>query len=161
MTYLLNRIKEILEAGLDKKDVQYYNIGKPFAIADAVLAGVIIYLEPVSTDVVSITTGIGDMSDNTIKIVLAKTVKDQFVKNAQKESGQAYLTRVMDGRDGSGNVLANTIRYLIRTNMRNLGITQGAVNIAYDTQEIENGPEGLVTATLTVSQRDDQFYSIT
>lgn len=157
----MDKLKQLLEAGLSTKDVQYFNIGKPYSIADQVLDKGIIYIEPISTDIESLTTGITDGDDSSVKIVLAKSVKDEFVKNAQKESATAYLARVMDGKNASGQVLTNTIRYIVRTNMRQLGITQSGINITYDSQEIENAPAGTVTATLTVSQQDHQSYVLT
>lgn len=67
----------------------------------------------------------------------------------------------MDGRGESGDVLTNTIRYIIRTNMRNLGITQSAVSIEYGESNDIDSSEATVFATMTVSQEDHQKYILT
>jgi len=160
MTFLMNKLKEILEAGLDKKDVQYINLGKPYSVSKQVLDRGFLCIQPVATDVESVTTGITDEDVHSVKIILAKNVQDEIVKDSQKESGTMYLARVMDGRDASGNVLTNSIRTLIRRNMRNLGITQDSISIDYDTDELDNVAEGTVTATLMLSQKDHASYTL-
>ena len=118
-------------------------------------------LGTVPKDIESITTGIGDKTTNIIQITLCKSMQNDNYKNAQKETGNAYLTRVMDGRGESGDVLTNTIRYIIRTNMRNLGITQSAVSIEYGESNDIDSSEATVFATMTVSQEDHQKYILT
>lgn len=161
MTYIIQKIKEILEAGLDKKDVGYFYTGKPYSLPKAVLDRGAIYINGVSQDIESITTGIGDRTTNIIQITLCKSMQNDNYKNAQKETGNAYLTRVMDGRGESGDVLTNTIRYIIRTNMRNLGITQSAVSIEYGESNDIDSSEATVFATMTLSQEDHQKYILT
>jgi hypothetical protein len=154
MNYVLNLIKESLESSLYKKDVQYFSIGVPFAINLDILERGIVILQPVATTIEPVATGMIDNESKQINIILAKNVQDEFTKNAQKESGTAYLVRVMENKTSLNELEANTIRYVVRNNLPKWGLLQPEVSISYDDNAIENLPMGSVTATLSLTVDD-------
>jgi hypothetical protein len=153
MNYVINKMLEDLEAGLPKKDVQYYIFGRPYQLAEAELEKGVLMIEPVSTTVQSVTTGITDEENKEIKIFLAKIVKDRFYANAQKETGSAYLARIFENKDASNQLQADTVRYIVRENLRQWGLLQPTISIDY-TVSFEQAPEGTVAGAMTISTLD-------
>lgn len=156
MKALLNEVKTDLEAALDKKDVRYYSIGIPFRFdSKQVLSGGAIFLVPLTTNIESVTTGLNDQETHSFQIILAKSYQDTMYKNAQEELGIPYLLKVVDDRNADRSLKTNSIRYVVRKNMRKWGIKQNELDIEYDTQALgDNIADGYISATITVNQLD-------
>jgi hypothetical protein len=150
MNTYLETIKNSLQAVISKNDIQHYYIGKPNSFSKVNADRGILVIEPVSTDIQSITTGLNDREDLSIRIIIAKQIQEFSVRNAEKESGSQWLMRVMDGREPDNRPKTNTIRYVVRSNYRQWSTMQPSVNIDYESTNLENFAEGLVEATLTV-----------
>jgi len=155
MNYIISKILDDLEDSLDKNEVKYFYFGKPYSVDNVVLNAGAIFVSPITTEVDSVTTGLKDHATHEIEIIVAKNVKTSFYKNAQKDAGHSFLTRVMEGTDASGSLLTNTIRYIMRNKMRDYGILQGSMLIEYDDRRFEY--EGCVTATMRITQVAEQL----
>lgn len=153
MNHLINKILVDLRANeLLKKDVKHFFFGHSYALSGDMMAQGVIEVIPVSTSVASQTTGLQDQSVHELQIVLIKNMKTQAYKNAQVETGLDYLNRVMDGRQPDGAPNTNSIRYIIRNNMRNYGTVQRDISIDY--QPEDPNYEGAASATLSVTQEE-------
>lgn len=155
MEATINKVIQYLEAGLDKKDVAYFHVGVPYDLSEAELLRGCITVAPVNESVISVTTGITDEETKTIAVTLAKVMKNDFYANAKKESGVQYLMRVIESREEQNVLKTNTIRYILRNNMRNLGLLQSGFDIAYDTNAVPN--LGAATATITFTVTDHNY----
>lgn len=152
MTGLIKKLKTDLENGISKQDVQYYYLGIPDDLAkDQLLKGVIA-INAKQQSVNAVTTGITELENNEIEVILLKSMQTQVYKNAQIETGQWFTTRVMCGTDDSMNLLTNTIRYIVRKFMKSYGSRQPQIQIVIDDKRVN--VEGCVTATLTVTQEN-------
>jgi hypothetical protein len=120
-------------------------------LPETVLLNGVIGVVPRTTEINPATTGVNDEDSINIDIILAKIIKNEFYRNAQKVSGDEYLARVMDGRNEDGSIKTDTIRYITRNNMRRYGTRQGSFSIEYNTEEFEN--YALVSATLSLTQQ--------
>ena len=158
MNYIIGKILDDLEDSVNKNDIKYFYFGKPYAIDNNILNAGALIVNPIRTDISSVATGLKDHASYEIEIILAKNVKPSFYKNAQKDAGHSFLTRVMEGTDASGSLLTNTIRYVIRNKMRDYGIKQEGMSIDYDDQRFEN--EGCVTATMSITQIGEQLQPV-
>lgn len=154
MTKLLEDMKRDLEAAIPKKDVQYYFIGRPVSISQIALDRGAIVLEPVSTNVRSVATGPLEEEIHNVRVTVMKSVKDEFVKDSQRESGKQYLTRVIDGRQADGSLQTTSIRYVVRNKMRSWGIIQADLDISYDEPVPEGYPIETVMGIVALNQRN-------
>ena len=152
MNYIINKIITALKNGLDKNDVQYFYFGHSYALAADALNKGVIEVIPLTSDIESATTGTMDQNTNTIKIVLIKSFKTDAYINAQRETSADYLTRVVDGREADGSLKTNSIRYIVRSNMRNFGTVQRGMSIEYLTDDSDY--QGAATATITITQEE-------
>lgn len=150
MNVYLDTIKNSLELIIPKTDIQHYFIGKPNSFSKVNADRGICVIEPVSTDIVSVTTGLQDREDLAIRIIIAKQIQEYAVRNAEKESGAQWLMRVMDGREPDRSPKTISVRYIARNNFRQWSNLQPATNIDYESNNLENFAEGLVEATLTL-----------
>jgi len=159
MNYVINQILKDLENELNSRDVQYFFFGKPETeVSKDVFNKGAVFVSPLNTGIVAVTTGITDEETHSIEIILAKNMQTKVYKNAQQETGVSFLTKVMDGRDENNNVLTDTIRYIVRRHLREYGIRQPAVSIEYDTEQFK--AEGVVTATMTMTQEEHYAQQI-
>jgi hypothetical protein len=154
MNRYLEVIKESLEANIDKADIQYFYIGKPFSLGKAQLDRGVCIVQPIDTDIESVTTGIRDQETHTVRIIIAKQSQEFFVKNAEKHSAAQFLTRVCDGRKQDKTPEEHSVRYVIRNNYRCWSIMQPNIRIEYGTNELENVAQGIIEATITVTLTD-------
>lgn len=154
MIKLLNDIKRDLEAGVPHNEVQYYYIGKPVSISQQALDKGVIVIKAIGTKGRTVTTGVREEDTHTVRIEVMKTVRDKFVNNAQVESGDLYLTRVIDDRNEDGSLKPSSIRYIIRNKMRAWGIMQGDLDISYDEPVPDNYPIDTVAGAVTLTQLD-------
>ncbi len=154
MNYIINKIITNLDASISKKDVQYFYFGHSYSYSNDVLNKGIIEVKPESSDIESLTTGIIDQNTNTIKIILAKSIKTEGYKNAKEETLLSWASRVCDGREADGSLKTNSIRYVLRNNMRSYGTVQRSLSIEYDSKE--DGFGGAFTTTLTLVQEEQQ-----
>lgn len=154
MNHIINKMLTDLEAGIDKKDLQYFYFGfdKSSVPGEDILIKGAVFVNPIGTDVTAITTGLRDKETNSIEIIVAKQTKMFNYSNAQSETGLAFSCRVIDGRDASGNLLPNTIRYIIRNNLRCYGILQPVIEIKYDVNRITT--RACITSAIKISGVD-------
>lgn len=153
MTHLIEALLRDLENNIPKQDVQYYIWGKPDNISKEALIKGVIMIRPRTTVVRPISTGPKDKDDNTLEVILGKSMQTDVYQNAQIETGDKFCNRIMDGRNADGSLRNDTIRYVVRNNYKNYGILQPEIRIDYDTNEI-TAPDGIVTATMVISQSD-------
>ena len=161
MTYYITQILEDLENEMSDRDVQFFISGLPETqISEKLLSGGVVFVNPISTDLTAVATGVVDEGSHEIEIILARSMKTQAYQNASQETGAAYLARVMDGRDADNTIQTNTIRYIIRSHMQDYGMRQPDVTITYNDDRLENIAEGVVTATMTVTIEDHYAQQI-
>jgi len=161
MTYYLNKILEYLENEMDSRDVQFFILGLPATqISQELLLKGCVFVKPVGTDVEAVATGVVDQQTHEIDIILARSMKTEVYQNASQETGDAYLARVMDGRDADNDLQTNTIRYIVRSHMRDLGIMQPDMTITYNDDRLDNIAEGVVTATMSITIEDQYTQKI-
>lgn len=155
MNYIIDLILQDLENKIDKQDIQYYFAGFPETniSKDLYLKGVIC-VRPVKTNTVAVTTGITDESLNIIEIIVAKSMQTKVYTDAQQETGEYFLARVMDGRRADGSLLSNTVRYVVRNNLKKYGSRQPEIEIVYNDKKVDI--QAVVTATMTVSQEEHE-----
>jgi hypothetical protein len=152
MNNIINKIIEDLKNNIDKKDVQYFYFGHSYSLSIDVLNKGVIEVIPRTTEISSVTTGTIDESVNTIEIILLKSFKTEAYINASRESASDYLTRVIDGRNADGSLKTNSIRYILRNNMRDYGTIQRNMSIEYDSKDSDY--EGAVSAKITLIQEE-------
>lgn len=146
MNYLINKMLLDLEAGLKGKDIQYFYFGVPYSLSEKALDEGVLMIRPVSTDIDSAATGLRDKETKRVRIIVAKSMKADVYKNAQKETGDKFMTRIFENKDESNQLQSNTIRYIVRTNFKRWGILQEEMNIQYNTNEIDGVPMGVAIA---------------
>lgn len=155
MNYLINKMLRSFEDNLDKKDIQYYYFGKPWSLPKGVLDKGVLIVHPIETNVSAVTSGITDQETMSVRIIVAKNVQDEFINNAQRETGVGYLSRVFENKSDTNQLQANTVRYVIRNNFRTWGIMQEVdLNFEYDTNELDNIAEGAVTGGVNLTVID-------
>jgi len=159
MENTINKIIEYLRAGLDKTDVAYFHVGNPYDLSEAELLRGCITVTPVSETVEAVTTGVTDQEVKTIEITIAKVLKNDFYGNAKKESGIQYLLRVIEARGTNNELKTNTIRYILRNNLRNLGLLQSGFNIVYDTNAISNLGAASASITFAIMDHNHQILN--
>lgn len=154
MNYLTNKILTSLKDTLPKEKVGYFFIGKPKTglSKDSLNSGCVLIV-PQTTETEPATTGVQYRLTKNVDIILAKNVTDNNYRNAQLETGIDYLTNVFEGKNEDGSLRIDTILYTVLSNLRLWGMQQSNVSITYDTNEID-GAEGVVTATMALSQTD-------
>jgi hypothetical protein len=130
---LIRLILKNFEEKIDKKDIGYYFFGRPQIISKDVAQRGVICVKPISTSIQSISTGLIDRDTYTIQVIVAKNVQPEFYKNAQEESGDQFMTRVIEGRKSCGNLNERCVRYVIREHLKKWGILQPNLTIQYDT----------------------------
>lgn len=160
MIYLINRMLTDFEAGISAQDIQYFYFGMPYSLSKQVLDKGILIVQPVSTDIKPITTGLRDEEMKSVKIIIAKSVLNDNYMNAQKETGIQYLIRVIEGKNEDNSLKTDTVRYVIRNKYRTWGVNQQQMTINYDTNELATAAQGVVTATIMLSVRDIVTQSI-
>ena len=158
MNYLINKIITDLKSGLNKNDVQYVYFGHSYSLPGDVLSKGAIEVIPISSEITSVATGIIDQVVNTLSVVLIKSFKSDAYINASKETAADYLTRVMDGRLADGSLKSNSIRYILRTNMKNYGTVQRNIGIEYNSNDSDY--EGAATAKITLTQEENNTQPI-
>lgn len=150
MNYIIPKMLDDLENGLDKKYVRYFYYGMPYSVSDDILRSGAIFIIPRTENIEPVATGLIDRSEIEIDIVLAIQDKPNFYENAQIDSGLQLINKIMAGKDDCGNLLTDTIEYVIRSNSRDYGIRQTRLSVEYDDKKIEK--EDVITATMTVFQ---------
>lgn len=161
MNWVINQMLEDLENEMNPRDAQFFIFGMPETqISKELLLKGTVMVKPVSSNIYAVTTGITDELSHEIEIILARSMQTEVYQNASRETGEAYLVRVLDGRDESNNLQTNTIRYIIRSHMQDYGIRQPDVTITYNDDRLENVAEGVVTATMTVTIEDHYAQQI-
>lgn len=159
MEYLAGKILEALKSRLSKKDVQKFMFGiNEDKVGQVELNNGLIVVNPATTDIKAITTGITDEYTHNIEIILGKSSRLESNKKADTEGGKAYLTRVMEGTDENNNLLTNTVMFAIREQYRKFGIQQLNCNINYQDKRFNH--EGSVSAVLTLSNIKHQVQYI-
>lgn len=158
MNVLLETIKTDLEAALKGKDIQYFIIGNPENITEMTAKEVInkgaLFVYPEKTSIGSVTTGLQEQESHSLHFVLVKNIQEGFYTNAQKESGFMYLARILDGRNADRSLKTNTVRYVVRNNMRRWGIKQGELDIDYDTKVLGDYADSYISGEMTLIQED-------
>lgn len=147
MNEIINAIIEDLGNVIAKKDIQYYFFGKPSNISNDMLLKGVVMIEPVGTSVESVTTGITDEDTNELTIWVVKQLRG-LPNNAQIETGAQFMVRLIENKT-NGNLETNTIRYVIRRNLRQYGLMQAGFSVEYDVDEVDN--DGAVTAKINLS----------
>jgi len=156
MNYAIPKIIEDLRGVISKNDVQTYMYGRPLELGDT-LGGMVI-VNPVSTEIKPIATGVLDQDEDTIEIILVKSFKTSVYQNASQSGDVEFLTRVMRGKDANNNLLTNSIVYVVRNNFRSYGINQPSMTINWSDNRFNK--EGIVVATLTLRQNSIGDQSI-
>ena len=121
--------------------------GLPLELGE--VTGGMIIVNPVSTDITPISTGVIDKDADVIEIILVKNFKTSTYQNASQAGDVEFLTRVMRGKDANNN-LVNSIVYIVRSNFKKYGINQPSLSINWNDGRFNK--EGLVAATLTLRQ---------
>ena len=149
MNWLIEQILEDLENELNEQDVRYFIFGLETELSKNMLTDGVIMVKPISSGISAVTTGITDEEVHEVEIILARNVQTKVYKSTQ-ETGDQYLTKVMDGRDSCNNPLKNTVRYIIRSHMQDYGLRQPEISITYNDERIE----GVTTATMRITQEN-------
>lgn len=158
MNDLINAILTDLRNGISNENVQHFYYGKITQLSDDLLLKGVLMVSPVSTSIRAVTTGLTDEETNELEIVLVKSIRAEFYKNAQQEAAAAYLIRVMDKRNADKSLQTNSVRYIVRNRMRSYGINQVEMVIDYNTED--SNYMGAATATMKISQVDHQTQPI-
>ena len=150
MDFVINKILDKLKEDMEKKDITHFFFGKPDEIDEVTATAGMIYINPITTEINSLTTGMQDQDTFNLEIgIIKKTTKDMY-KNPKKESVMSFLVRIMEGRDPQNVLKTNTIRYIVRNQMRQFGSRQDTISIEYDTKEY--GKEDIATAKMNLKQ---------
>jgi hypothetical protein len=149
MNYAIQKMLKDLEDGLDHLHIQYFYYGIPYAVSDDILRNGALFVIPRSETIIPASTGLVDQAESEIDITLALQDRPRFYKNAQVDSGLELLNRLMSGVDECGNLLTDTVQYIIRSNIREYGVRQSRVRVVYDDKRIAK--EDVITATMTLT----------
>ena len=150
MNYVITKLLKKLEDGIKESDVKHYYFGKPDVdnVFENIVGKGVIMVEPMTTSITSVTTGLQDEDTYSIAIHLVKKLTGN-PRNAQIEPGAQYLTRVMEGRnEETGAFLTDTIRFVVRNNFKTLGLMETGVEIDYETDVFDI--KGAFSATMTI-----------
>lgn len=158
MDYLIRKILNSLEAGIPKERIAYYFDGKPTQLTDEILERGVICVSVPSAEVESITTGVTEQETFDVEIVVAKIIKNNYYKEGQQEAGQAVIRRIIEGSNDNGVLLTDTVRHIVRSNLKTWGVMQPSYSVDYDTQEFVNN--STFSATVTVQVIDTQVQQI-
>lgn len=159
MNYIIDQMLEDLENEMNGRDVQYFFWGMPETeVSKEIFTKGAIFVKPVDSSIIAVTTGITDEEVHSIEIIVAKSMQTKVYRNAQQETGEHFLAKVMDGRDSGNDLLKDTIRYVVRSHLQDYGIRQPAVSIVYDDDRV--GIQGVVTATMTITQEEHYSQAI-
>lgn len=150
MNYAIPKIIEDLKAGISKNDVQLYMYGMPQEVGDFNGIGGMIIVNPVTTDVTPIATGMIDKDEDNIEIILVKSYKTSIYQNASQAGDVEFLTRVMRGKDSNNNLMTNSIVYIVRKFFKDYGTNQPTMSINWNDTRFNK--EGIVAATLSLRQ---------
>lgn len=159
MNYAIPKIIEDLRNGISEKDVRTYLYGLPLEAGEMVANGGCIIVNPVTTAITPIATGVIDRDEDDIEIILLKTYKTSVYQNASQAGDVEFLTRIMRGKDQNNNLLTNSIVYIIRSNCKRYGLNQPSLSIDWNDNRFNK--EGIVAATLRLRQStmSDQYIN--
>lgn len=159
MTHLLQRIEQILKQSVPRTDIAHYFYGNPsFEDPKSLLLDGIIAIEPIATNIQSVTTGLDDSHTYTIAIHVKKYVQLSVYTNAYKETAAGFMTSLIEGRNDDGSLLETSIAYILRKNIRMLGVLQPSLTVEYETDQTET--LGGATATITLEVVDHHPQTI-
>lgn len=150
MDYLINKIIEKLEDGLDRKEIRHVFFGKPSNLNDQTVREGVVCVVPDTSTYTRIATGGLDNEEHSIRIILLKAIQTEYNRDSGTDLLSPWLVRQMDGRNAQNELVDTTIRNIIRSNFRIFGQHQEDVIIEYDTDEFSKS--NWVTATMTVPQ---------
>lgn len=148
MNYAIPKMIEDLKASISKSDVATYMFGLPLELGDTL--GAMIIVNPSSTTITPIATGMIDEDEDTIEVILVKNYKTTTYQNASQAGDMEFLTRVMRGKDANNDLLGSSIVSILRSNFKRYGINQPQFSINWNDNRFEK--EGLVASTLTIQQ---------
>lgn len=158
MNYCVPLMIEDLKNGISAKEVRNYYYGVPEELGDIDLTSGVIMVNPVSTEIMPVATGVLDKDEDIIEIIVAKSYKTSIYQNASNAGDMAFLTRIMRGKDSNNDILTNSIVYIIRNNFRRYGLNQPSMSINWNENRFNK--EGVIAATLTLRQSSINEQSI-
>lgn len=151
MNLIIEKLKEKLEQGIDKKQVRHFFTGVPVSLAERDAINGVIGIKPESTEINFISTGMVERERCAIRIVLIKAIQVEYNKDKTVDPAHEFLMHVMEGKNSNGELRNDSIRNIVRSNFKIIGGKyQEGVRINYDTNYY--GIPSFVTAEMVVPQ---------
>jgi hypothetical protein len=134
MNYIVNQIKTAIEAGLGNK-IGYYYIGRPQILPKEVAMRGYISISPLSDETTLVQTQT-DQGIYRVEIEVGRDVRNEWNQMPQKVGTTKWLMEIVQNTDTNGSLQTNTIKYILRNNLVQIGKTH-IMSITYEDMEVQ------------------------
>jgi hypothetical protein len=134
MKYIIDQIKTVIQAGLGTK-IQYYYIGRPQILPKEVAMRGYIAIDPMS-DETSLTQTQTDMGVYRVMVMVGRDVRNEWNQLPQKVGTTKWLMEIVQNTDDAGLLKTDTIKYILRNNLTQIGKTH-IMSISYEDVEVQ------------------------
>lgn len=119
MKYIVNQIKNAIESGLGNK-IGYYYIGRPDILPKEVASRGYVCISPIS-DVTELVQTQTDRGIYTIMVIVGRDVRNEWNQLPQKVGTTKWLMDIVQNTDENGILKVDTIKYILRNNLVQIG----------------------------------------
>jgi hypothetical protein len=134
MKYIIDQIKTAISTGLGTK-IQYYYIGRPQILPKEVAMRGYIAISPQSdsTDLVQTQT---DQGIYRVEVEVGRDVRNEWNQLPQKVGTTKWLMEIVQNTDSNGILETDTVKYILRNNLTQIGKTH-IMSITYEDMEVQ------------------------
>lgn len=133
MKYIIDLILDKLKGGIDRNDIAYYYFGEPELLPREVVSRGFCCVKPVN-DQTSLVETQRDQGLFTIEVVVGKLVSSEWNKLPDEFGTTSWLVDVVEGTNSDGSLKQDTIKYVLRDNLTDIGKTHD-LTIDYDNKQ--------------------------
>ena len=148
MQYIVEKIKNALYAGLSKK-CSYIYVGDPTELPLEVLEKGCIVIQPGTQDIELKETQ-RDEDSLELAITVMKDMRSEIGKKPQTVGSLQWIMDIVDGRDGNGALKTSTVRYIMRQQLNEIGVTH-TLRIEYGKADREEATVRVAVITVNVT----------
>lgn len=134
MKYIIDKIKTVIENGLGNK-IGYYYIGRPHILPKEVAMRGYIAISPLEDETNLVQTQT-DQGIYRVEIEVGRDVRNEWNQMPQKVGTTKWLMEIVQNTDENGLLKNDTIKYVLRNNLVQIGKTH-IMSISYDDIEVE------------------------
>lgn len=153
MIYYLNKIRDLLRAGISEDKVKYIIIGEPQNIPTDVAELGFILIIP-GEEVTTPADSQRDQSVLPVDIVAGVSVREDYNSTDYDQEYLISSLDVLEGIDDNGNLKEDTVKYILRKYLTSIGLNQPEMTIDPTNQRAEQYIYAAKLSTTIYDQRN-------